>query len=65
MEKNMHRPLVSIIIPTKNSARTLAACLESCRSQTYENIEIIVVDNFSSDMTPEIAKQYTEFFFHQ
>ncbi|HXK34991.1 MAG TPA: glycosyltransferase [Candidatus Paceibacterota bacterium] len=52
--------LVSIIIPTKNSARTLAACLASVKSQDYKDIEIIVVDNKSSDGTKEIAFNYTD-----
>ena len=49
-------PLVSIIIPTKNSAETLLACITSIKSQTYSNIEYIVVDNYSSDATQDIAK---------
>lgn len=51
-------PLVSIIIPTYNSEKTLALCLESIRRQTYKNIEVIVVDNYSKDRTVEIAKKY-------
>ena len=54
-------PLVSVIVPTKNSGTTLEACLKSIAEQTYKNIEIIVVDNFSEDATQEIAKKYTEF----
>lgn len=53
-------PLVSVIIPTKNSARTLAKCLESIKNQSYKNIELIVVDNNSTDNTKEIAKQFTD-----
>jgi glycosyltransferase involved in cell wall biosynthesis len=52
-------PLVSVIIPTKNSSKTLAKCLDSIKGQDYENIEIIVVDNYSTDKTLEIAKRYT------
>ena len=54
------RPLVSVIIPTYNSARTLELSLISLQNQTYKNIEIIIVDNFSTDTTREIAKKYTE-----
>lgn len=52
----MHLPLVSIIIPTRNSAQFLGACLTSIINQTYKNIEMIVVDNNSTDKTKEIAK---------
>lgn len=59
----MPKPIISVIVPTKNSAGTLSACLESIAEQTYDNIELIVVDNFSSDTTPDIAKKYTKHFF--
>lgn len=52
-------PLVSVVIPTKNSSKTLSQCLDSIKNQSYENIEIIVVDNHSTDNTLEIAKTYT------
>lgn len=52
-------PLVSVIIPTYNSLRTIERCLESIKNQTYKNIEIIVVDNNSKDNTKEVAKKYT------
>jgi probable beta-1,3-galactosyltransferase len=55
----MKNPLVSVIIPTYNSSRTLEKCLKSIKNQTYKNIEIIVVDNNSIDNTKEIAKKYT------
>ena len=51
-------PLVSIIVPTKNSEATIGKCLEFIRNQTYPNIEIIVVDNYSMDNTKEIAQKY-------
>lgn len=50
--------LVSIIIPTKNSERTIEICLKSVKEQTYPNIEIIIVDNHSIDKTREIAETY-------
>lgn len=52
-------PLVSIVITTKNEEKNIQTCLESIQGQTYRNIEIIVVDNFSTDRTQEIARQYT------
>ncbi|MCH8556541.1 MAG: glycosyltransferase family 2 protein [Balneolia bacterium] len=44
-------PLVSIIIPTHNRVQLLKRALESCYAQTYQNIEIIVVNDGSSDDT--------------
>jgi len=58
----MKQKLVSIIIPTFNCEEILVDCLESVRKQTYGNIEVIIVDSFSSDSTPEIAKKYGKVF---
>ena len=55
----MTNPLVSIIIPTKNSEKTIGQCLMSIRDQTYPHIEIVIVDNYSKDTTLETAKKYT------
>jgi len=52
--------LVSVIIPTRNSSRTLETCLESIKNQTYKNIELIVVDNNSTDDTKKIAEKYSD-----
>lgn len=52
--------LVTVIVPTKNSSRTLEACLKSIKAQSYAPIEPIVIDNFSTDGTPEIAARYTD-----
>ena len=49
-------PMVSVIVPTLNSARVLGDCLASIRDQTYKHIETIVVDSFSSDSTVDIAR---------
>jgi len=48
-------PLVSIIIPTKNSAKFIGACIKSILNQSFKNIEIIVVDNRSNDETKKIV----------
>ncbi len=58
----MHRAdaKVSVVVPTMNSADTLLRCLESIKSQDHTNLEIIVVDRFSSDQTISIAKQYAD-----
>lgn len=47
--------LVSIVIPTYNSARTIERCIRSLQAQTHPAIEILVIDNHSQDGTPEIA----------
>jgi len=54
------KPYVSIIIPTKNEAGNIEKCIQSCRSQNYQKIEIIVIDNFSKDKTYQIAKKLAD-----
>lgn len=51
------KPLVSVIIPTYNSSRTLRRCLESVFAQTYKIIETIVVDRNSADRSVAIAQR--------
>ena len=50
--------LVSFVIPTLNSARTLGPCLSSIESQSYKNVEIIIVDGYSQDQSLEIAESF-------
>ena len=54
----MNTPLVSVIIPTYNHAAFLPAALESIQSQSYEPVEIIVVDDFSTDNTEEVVAEH-------
>ncbi len=51
-------PLVSIVIPVHNGERYIKESIDSCLEQTYNNIEIIVVDDKSEDGTLEILKRY-------
>ena len=51
-------PLVCICVPAYNAAGTLPATLDSILAQTYENIVIFIMDNASTDATPEIAGRY-------
>lgn len=61
MTKN---PLVSVLVHTKNSDRTILEHLESIENQSYKNVEIIVVDNNSEDDTIKIAKNFTKNIFN-
>ncbi len=56
---------VSIVVTTKNEEKHISACLESVRRQDYpaDRIEIIIVDNSSTDRTKEIASRFTPLVF--
>jgi len=54
----MNNLLISICIPTYNGRKFLEKCLDSAIGQTYQNIEIIVVDDCSTDKTYDIANTY-------
>ncbi len=57
MEK---QPLVSIVMAAKDTAPYIEECLDSILNQTYENWELIAVNDHSSDATPEILRAYAE-----
>ncbi|NJL62949.1 MAG: glycosyltransferase [Methylacidiphilales bacterium] len=52
--------LVSIIIPCFNASRWLSEAIDSCLQQTYSNIEIIIIDDGSTDNSWEIIKNYSD-----
>lgn len=52
----LHR--ITVTIPTYNSARTLDLCLRALYAQKYPNLEIIIVDSYSTDGTEDIIKKY-------
>lgn len=53
---NIERPLVSVIIPGKNEGKHIYKLVMSLREQTYKHLEIIVVDDGSTDDTPTIGR---------
>ena len=49
---------LSVIIPTYNSANTLAVCLDSIMNQTFKDLQVLVIDGSSDDKTLEIVERY-------
>ena len=60
----MKNKKVSVIVTTKNEERNILNCLQSIKKQSYKNIQIIVVDNNSTDKTIKIAKRFTRFVYN-
>ncbi|MGN1253094.1 MAG: glycosyltransferase family 2 protein [Prevotella sp.] len=60
MELNMsnNQPLVSVIIPNYNHARFLDERMQSVLGQTYQNIEVIILDDCSTDNSREVIEKY-------
>ncbi|TYS59959.1 glycosyltransferase family 2 protein [Sutcliffiella horikoshii] len=56
----MSSSLVSVITPSYNAEKFISATIESVRTQTYTNWEMIIVDDCSKDTTREILKEYAE-----
>ena len=56
----MEENLISVIIPVFNAERYLAACLDSVLSQSYRNIEVIIINDGSTDFSLKIAEKYAE-----
>ena len=61
------KPKVSVVVASYNADRTLKACLESLRNLNYADHEIILVDDGSTDTTPQLAEQFpnVRYFRHQ
>ena len=54
-----HAPLISVCVPARNEERNIRACVEAVLAQDYPNFEVIVLDDRSTDSTPEILRQLT------
>jgi glycosyltransferase involved in cell wall biosynthesis len=52
--------LISVVIPTFNREKTISYCLNSVFAQTYNNLEVIVVDDCSTDNTVSIVNNYAD-----
>jgi glycosyltransferase involved in cell wall biosynthesis len=50
--------LVSVVVPTRDSIRTIERCLRSIREQTWPEVELVVVDNYSADGTWQVAQEF-------
>lgn len=59
-EKDVENPLISIIVPVYNVEKYLRQCLESLINQTYKNIEIICINNGSTDKSSEILVEFAQ-----
>ena len=57
---NVTLSLISVMMPTYNNAKYISQAIESIYAQNYSNIEIIVVDDGSTDNTKEIVKRYKD-----
>ena len=53
------KPLVSVIVPIYNTDEFLRCCIESIRQQTYTKLEIVLVDDGSTDCSGKICDDYS------
>lgn len=53
-------PLISVLIPVHNSAHHLAESIESILSQSYNNLEVLIIDDFSSDNSYQILRSFAK-----
>lgn len=60
MKLNKEKGLLSIIVPVYNMEQYLDCCIMSIISQTYENVEIVLINDGSTDRSPELCDEYAE-----
>ncbi len=60
IDTNNKQPLVSVIMPTYNYARFIGEAIDSVLNQTYKNLELIIIDNYSKDNTEKIVASYKD-----
>jgi glycosyltransferase involved in cell wall biosynthesis len=56
----MSQPLVSIIMPTYNHGQFIAEAIQSVIDQTYQNWEVVIVNNYSTDNTDEVVASFSD-----
>ena len=60
MPNRNSQPIVSLLVPVYNVEKYLAECLDSARAQTLSDIEIICIDDGSTDASGAMLDEYTE-----
>ena len=60
LQITINQPLVSVVVTTRNEEKNIDTCLRSIRAQTWSAIEVIVVDNHSTDNTLEISARLAD-----
>ncbi len=57
---DINMPLISIIVPLYNAEKYIETCINSILTQTFQNFEVIVVDDCSTDRSLEIVRNYQD-----
>ena len=60
MSKIINSGIISVIVPVYNAEKYIERCIESILSQSYSNLELVLVDDGSQDKSYEICKKYSE-----
>lgn len=56
----MSNPLISVVIPVYNTAPYLEKCLDSVVKQTYQNLQVIIINDGSTDDSAEICQKFAD-----